>query len=135
MYMSSAIPTNIISTRAHTLTHTHTHMHTHTHADTHTNTVHIHAHSCTHTHTHTHARSHKDMRMHGNGHSLYYVHTHCTCLYGRAKMSTYPTCDTTHLKRSGRWLAQAQTRRPPLDSPIMASLCTQNTIEAIAANY
>ena len=58
MYMSSAIPTNIISTRAHTLTHTHTHMHTHTHADTHTNTVHIHAHSCTHTHTHTRTHTH-----------------------------------------------------------------------------
>ena len=37
-------------------------------------------------------------------------------------MLTHPTCDTTHLKRSGRWLAQAQTSRPPLDPPIMASL-------------
>ena len=98
------------------------HKHTHTHTLTPHACTHTHAH--THTHTCTHARSHKDERMHGNGHGLYYVHTHCTCLYGRAKMSTYPTCDTTHLKRSGRWLAQAQTRRPPLDPPIMASLCT-----------
>ena len=62
--------------------------------------------------------------------TMYVLTVHC--LQGRANMSTYPTFDTTHLKRSGRWLAQAQTRRPPLDSPIMASLHTQNTIKAIA---
>ena len=35
---------------------------------------------------------------------------------------TYPTWEMTHWNRSGRWLAQAHTRSPPLLPPWIASL-------------
>lgn len=42
--------------------------------------------------------------------------------HGINKKETHPTCEMTHLKSSGLWLAQAHTNSPPLDAPCIASL-------------